>query len=84
VNPGRLTSRLRRALECRFPYAAAPGAKSWYEQVRPFIGAEASAYLARRFDDEMNLPPAFVDILPWHRPNTAKESTPEVQGPNTN
>jgi hypothetical protein len=56
----------------------APGAKYWYEQVRPFLAAEARAYLARRFDDESTLPPAFVDILPWHRPNTAKASTPDA------
>lgn len=52
----------------------APGAKYWYEQVRPFITAEAGAYLDRRFNDKSTLPPAFVDILPWHRPNITEKN----------
>jgi hypothetical protein len=58
----------------------APGAKIWYDQVRPFAGAEVRAYLEHRFNDESTLPPAFVDILPWHRPDSTPKGTPESKG----
>lgn len=48
----------------------APGARYWYERVRPFTPAAATNYLDARFADSSKLPPAFVEVLPWHRPDS--------------
>ncbi len=45
----------------------APGARSWWERIKPYFVKETREYLERRFADPSSLPVSFVEALPWHR-----------------
>lgn len=53
----------------------APGTRYWYEKVKPFFMSAAVEYLEKRFADPASLPPAMVDVLPWHCPALTQSKT---------
>ena len=54
----------------------APGARSWWERIKPYFVKETREYLERRFADPSSLPTSFVEALPWHRLDAAEREMP--------
>ncbi len=45
----------------------APGARSWWDQIKPYFVKETREYVEQRLADPSSLPVSFVHALPWHR-----------------